>query len=228
MKMPEYGIEQMINSALVCKRKSDTHERHYIGASLLGDQCDRKIWYYRYEPPAIKDGRVLRIFRIGDYFEDFVIEMLRDAGVKVFNVDENGKQFGFVDGEVSGHCDGVVVGLPESDQPHVLEVKSMNNSTFNQLKKKGLKATNIKYYGQIQVYTLKLELQDGLFIAMNKDNQELYFERLKLDKFYAMALIEKGKEIAKLTTPPKRTFKKNFYLCNMCGKKKECYEDTRE
>ena len=217
----------MINSALVCKRKSTAKKRHYVGASSLGDCCDRKIWYTRFEPAEIKDGRILRIFEIGDLIEAYVIQLLKYAGTQVFEKDAKGEQFGFSDNGVSGHLDGVVVGLPESSKPHVLEIKSMKHSNFLQLQKKGLKAAQIKYYAQMQIYMLKMELENGLMIVMNKDTQELYFERIKLDKLYAKALVKKGQDINKMEVPPPRAWKKPNFNCNMCNHKKECWNDER-
>lgn len=218
------GTAKLLDDYFVSKRKKET-PRDYLGASFLGDECDRQIWYkYKLPRPEV-DARRMRIFELGHMIEAWLIQSLKDAGLTVYDKDEAGKQFGFIDEEIAGHCDGVVVGLPESDKPHLLEMKGLAHDWFTKLQKSGLEAYSRPYWVQIHIYMYKLELEDCLFMAMNKDNCELYYERVKLDTRLAKAELLKGKEIARSVNEPERKYaKSNFFKCKMCDYQKECWK----
>ena len=219
------GIAKLVDDAII-KKASEEKSRNYMGASIIGEECDRKLWYQFKHPKPILDPRIQRIFRMGDKVEDLVVYWLKDAGLTVYDVDKNGEQFGFVDGDVAGHCDGVIIGLPGSDKPHLLEVKSAKNSSFNQYVKNGVKKQSSTYYIQMQSYMHKLGLERALFVMMNKDNQELYFERVKYDKVAAHSALLRAKEIAGSDEMPDRKYAKStFYKCRFCDYAKECWDE---
>ena len=81
------------------------------------------------------------LFETGDREEDRVVSNLRAVGVKVWEKDpETGKQIRFT--ECGGHfalsLDGVGEGFKESDTPHTLEFKTMNEKNFKAMKNLGL------------------------------------------------------------------------------------------
>jgi len=226
VKLPTMGTLGLIDRGILSEIKKGG--RGYLGISQIGHECDRKLWYDYTSPKPVDDARIKRIFDFGNMIEDYVVGLLRKAGLTVYDKDENGKQFGVVlaGGTVAGHSDGVVTGLPESSKPHLLEIKSMKNSSFNQLKKKGVKACSDTYWGQVQGYMGELKLENCLFIAMNKDNCELYQERIKYDPFLHKALINRAIDITSLDIPPKRmTTKKTFFKCKMCSHYEECWNE---
>ena len=226
MKMPTLGILNKVDESILSTIK-DKKQRDYLGCSSLGDECERKIWYgYRQRKP-VDNPRVQRIFDMGNVIEDYLISLLKKVdGISIFEKDDDGNQYGveFLNGRVKGHIDGVIVGLPESKEPHLLEIKSMKNSVFNQYKKKGLKANSDTYHGQMQLYMGGLNLSNGLFIAMNKDNQELYVERVKFCEFEFKVLKAKAESILNSNTPPIKAYGKpeTFFKCKMCNHREEC------
>lgn len=117
------------------KRKGDAEtQRGYLGASIVGHECERFLWFVfrgvvREETP----GRVYRLFETGDLAEARFVAELRAIGCTVYDRDEKGEQFSVeaLGGHLSGHTDGVVVGLPEAPKtPHVLETKTKNAGNF--------------------------------------------------------------------------------------------------
>jgi len=127
------GVARLIDNAIEEKVKKK-ESRDYMGASGLGMECSRQLWYSFHEPKPILDPRVNRIFDLGNMLEDYVIRLLRDAGVTILTHQDDGKQFGFVDGDIAGHIDGVITaGLPESTKPHLFECKSANDKNFKKL-----------------------------------------------------------------------------------------------
>lgn len=218
------GTLKLIDDAILERSKKQS-PRDYMGASILGEECDRKLWYSYKIPWTVDDPRLQRIFDMGNIIEDYVIKLLKDAGITVYDVDSDGEQFGFVDGKIAGHSDGVLIGLPESSKPHLFECKSANETSFKKFVKDGLKKTNDKYWAQVHIYMQKLKLERCLFVVMNKNTQELYLERVKYDKFVADHYLLRGHEIAAMETEPDRKYaKKTFYKCKWCNYKDRCWE----
>ena len=119
------GTARLVDESIEKRCKSQT-PRDYLGASILGTECDRQLWYQFHHPKPVDDPRVQRIFDLGNILEDYMIKLLKESGIEVWDVDADGEQFGFIDEEVAGHCDGVAQGFPESTVPHLLEFKSAN------------------------------------------------------------------------------------------------------
>ena len=145
---------EAIYAAYVAKR--DEKERNYLGASIIGDPCARKLFYsFRWvSPPERFDGRMLRLFETGHREEARMIADLRMSGVEVWDVDENGEQFGFSDhgGHFRGHMDGVLMGVKEAPKtPHLFEAKTHNLKSFKKLLSEGV-ASKPLHVAQMQIY----------------------------------------------------------------------------
>lgn len=225
MEMPKDGTLKLIDDAIL-DRASKEKSRSYMGGSILGTECDRQLWYSYKRPWKVDSAKLQRIFDLGNILEDYVIKLLKDAGITVFAEDENGKQFGFVDGEIAGHSDGVLLGLPESSKPHLFECKSANDKSYKLVEKNGVEKWNEKYWAQIHVYMKKLNLERCLFVVINKNTCELYIERIKYDRHVANHYLLRGHDIASRQEPPTRKYhSKTFYKCKFCNFAKECWDE---
>lgn len=210
----------------ILERASKEESRSYMGGSILGIECDRQLYWAYHTPFKVDDARVQRIFDMGNIIEDYVIKLLRDAGIKVFDKDEKGEQFGFVDGEIAGHSDGILVGLPESSDPHLFECKSANDKNFKLFQKNGVEKTKNEYWVQVHVYMQKLRLKKCLLVVMNKNTQELYTEIIEYDRMVADTYIMRGKDIAQATELPMRKYNSStFFKCRFCNFNEKCWED---
>lgn len=216
------GIAASVDEA----SKRELKKRDYVGASILGEECMRKIWYIYHMPKPVEDPRVQRIFDMGNLIEDYLVSLLEKTGAKVWTKNpETGEQFGFTEGNVGGHCDGVIQGIPESSKPHLLEFKSANAKGFKEFVDKGCKGKSMTYWVQVQVYMYKLNLNDCLFIVMNKDNQELYFERIKKEKGVGKMYIDRGNMVAEMESEPERKYMNpSFWKCKFCNWRVECWK----
>ena len=68
--------------------------RSYLGASLIGGECDCALWYrFRWFKSSSFSGRILRLFNRGYMEEARFIALLLAFGIKVFQQDGEGKQF---------------------------------------------------------------------------------------------------------------------------------------
>lgn len=212
-------IAQKVDEALLVKRETP---RTYLGASSLGTECDRQLWLSFFFPKEVDKAEVLRKFKVGHYLEPMVVELLKNAGFQVWELDEDGSQFGFKDGQIAGHCDGFIM---LEGEPHLLEIKTANSFSFKNFVKKGF-TDNERYRVQVQVYMHKFKLKNALCVVMNKDSQEMYYEIVPYDKIAAEYALRRGQEILDTELMPDRKYvsKMNF-KCKFCNYYKECWDE---
>jgi len=199
--------------------------RKRLGLSEIGHPCKRYLWY-RYHgrelPPV--PGQVLRLFNLGNIIEDAVKDDFRLAGYTIRNEQ---KALYFVHNGVTlyGHIDGVIEGLIESEKAHILEIKTANEKSFADLKKKGnYEVWNPKYKAQVHAYMLGCGLTRALAVVYNKNTSELYTERIRLEKEYVVNLLaDVFSAIAQGEPPEKHCPKPDWYEAKFCGYYDECF-----
>lgn len=164
--------------------ESQRKPRHHLGLSQAGHKCGRYLWYTHqgYEGKPI-EGRILRLFQLGNLLEDQVVADLRACG---FNIYHQQREVVFTQGETKlvGHIDGIIEGLLESPAtPHLFECKSASKKKFDELLKLGsYRKWNETYFWQLQFYMLGLKLKRAAAFVYCKDDSRLYMERVKLDR----------------------------------------------
>lgn len=213
-------IQQRIDDAIMAIANKKP-SRNYLGASSIGEECDRKLWYSFHEPIKVDDPRVHRIFDLGHLLESYCLSMLKHAGYEVF-YEESGEQFGFTDEEIAGHCDGVII---IDDHPHLLEIKTANDKRFAEMVKDGVEKSDPVYFTQMQVYMKYMELDRALFFAINKNTSALHMEIVKYEKIKADYAINRGKEIVRgEKEEAKRKYSSpSFYRCKFCNYRSKCW-----
>ena len=229
-------IIPFIDKALVLENQKEP-KRTYLGASSLGEPCKRKLQYrYMQTPPDEGkdfDGRTLRIFQVGHDFEDLAIAWLVRAGFNLLTEDKQGRQFGFdtADGQIKGHVDGIITDGPvDWSYPFLWECKSANDKKWNEFKKKGTKETNQVYYAQVVLYQAYMGLMDNpaLFTVVNKNTQEIYFEKIPFNAKVAQRVSDAAVNILKATSSgemmPRVATKADSFLCKFCEFKIKCWE----
>lgn len=186
--IPPRPEQQIINRVYAAIEKEQATPDLYlgrIGASFLGEECARKIWLdWRGFAREQFEGRMLRLFQTGHLQEARIVEDLRRAGLAVWDKQEDGRQYEFSD--PTGHCvtkvDGLVRGVPGSAKPHVLEVKTHNKNSFSTLMKKGVQEAKPAHYAQMQISMALAGLSRALYVAVCKDDEQFYVERVKEEK----------------------------------------------
>lgn len=219
-------IVNKIHDSIYEKIKKKEH-RDYLGASSLGVECERKLWYMYHRPKNLHAARTQMIFDFGHMTEDYLISILKDT-FDVYEKDpETNEQFGFVDGDIAGHCDGFI---KIDSEVMLLEIKSMNQARFNAVKKHGLKEKERTYWIQMQIYMTKIfDVKHGLFLALNKNTCELLPIIVDKENDVADAYIERGKQIVKAVSPFQRKYSKsNSFQCRMCDYSKECWHENED
>lgn len=212
------------------KKSGDAEKaRPYLGASAIGGECKRALWYsFRWASKEDFDGRMYRLFQSGHLAEPRFIADLRAIGCTVWDCDPaTGKQFGasHFGGHMRGHCDGVAKGIPGGgNKPHLLEFKTHSAKSFADLKKKGMQSAKPQHWAQCQWYMGKMNLDRALYLAVNKDTDELYSERIEFDQVEYEKILAKGESIIFATEPPpKISDDPKFYLCNWCAHNAVCH-----
>lgn len=206
--------------------------RRYLGASIIGHDCLRYLWLsFRGFRAAPFPGRMLRLFERGRREEQMFIEELRGAGATVLDIDAStGHQWAvdFCGGHVRGHADGVACDIPGSGHAwHLLEFKTHSEKSFSELKKKGVKAAKPQHFVQMQIYMLGLQLNRALYLAVNKNTDELYAERIRFDKEAAESAIRRAHDVVSSNDPPERLSERpDFYKCKTCNFYSVCFPDA--
>lgn len=203
-----------------------------LGASTIGEECLRKLFFsWRGYIREEFEGRVLRLFQTGHREEDRIIADLRAAGLSVWDRDETtGEQFTYTDetGHFVAKLDGVVRGVPGAEKkPHTLEIKTHSEKSFNAVSREGLRATKILHYAQMQAGMWLSGLERGLYVALNKNNETYYIERVYVDHAYIAELKAKIEAIVlNPLTPPGISRKANAPGCRFCIYMDVCVQEA--
>lgn len=229
--MPPLPKPRASTVAAIYKAYEDANEPRdgkTIPVSQLAEECSRKLWFDFRWVSAHEDipGRVLRLFETGNIEEERWVEDLRRIGCEVVDRAEDGRQIrvDLCGGHVGGYLDSEILGLPEAPRTwHVGEMKSHNAKSFADLKKKGVKESKPLHYGQLQTYMHARGRDRGVYLAVCKDTDELYAERVHYDAEYCLRLLAKAERIIAANEPPPGV---DNYTCQWCRHKAICKEDA--
>lgn len=242
--------------ALIDQVILEEHERepprHYLGASSIGDECSRKLWY-RYNGHKEKfDAKTLRRFADGHRTEEVILGWLRNCeSIELYNArnledglpsfqrhtrseaDISVNQIGFsrFNGKFAGHYDAIGRGFPQAPKTwHIVEVKCVNEKAFEELKK--LKSQNEKtaielwnpeYWSQVQVYMHMEGLKRSIHIVATPGARDLISVRTDYNKAHAEAMLAKAKRIIDAKEPLERIGGPTFWKCKQCSFRDICH-----
>lgn len=218
----KHGTAALINAA---HEAAQEPPRPHMGCSLIGDPCERKLWLsFRWAVVERFDGRILRLFRRGQHEESFVLADLERIGVKFKpSAMQHRVDFG---SHVSGSLDGIILsGVPEAPKAaHVLEVKTHSAKSFAALKKDGVEKSKPLHFVQMQAYMHGTGIDRALYVAVNKDNDELHVERLHYQADVATYYIERAQRIALSDRmPPPLSTDASWWECKFCAAHEFCH-----
>jgi hypothetical protein len=209
--------------------KQDDGYREHLGASLIGEMCERSLWYsFRWTSRARFTGRMLRLFQTGHLQEDRLVSDLRNIGVQVMSVDPgNGQQWRVRDetGHFGGSMDSVGIGFPEAPKTwHLVEFKTHSLKSFNDLKRNGLQNSKPRHWAQMHTYMHLAGLERGMYLAVCKDNDEIYQERLHADPSEGIRLVAKAGRIVSSPAPLSRiAHTPEWHECRFCDHHPTCW-----
>lgn len=201
--------------------RDEQEPRDYIGASSIGSDCLRQIWY-QFKGKKAEDvpTKFVRAWAIGKKLEHLVVEWLILAGVKVEtnNFTYHAQDMPYF----QGHFDGIMTWRKKRA---ILEIKTAKDASFKIFVKKGCKVWNPQYYAQIQSYMGMSGINSTYILVLNKDNSDLSDELVTFDPVFYQKLLEKAKMIHGANVePPRINGSALFYKCKMCKYNKTCHK----
>lgn len=209
-------------------REYDPPFRAKLGGSIMGRECAREIWYsFRWTTKKQFDGRLLRLFNRGHLEEARFLAMLEMIGCEVWATTLGGGQFKVTghDGHSGGTLDAIIRGIPECPTVALLgEFKTHNTKNFLKLKTEGLLRAKWEHYIQMQIYMGRQSLVGGLYLAVNKDTDELHGELVAFDAIaFARANERAAMIISAKTAPPRIGKDATWFKCKFCDQRGVCH-----
>lgn len=203
--------------------------RSHLGASLIGRDCARELWYkFRWVNKSNHIGRIVRLFNRGHLEEGRFVALLKLINCQVWQVDEQGKQFrvSMVGGHFGSAIDAVVKGCPDiPDEPIIGEFKTHGDKSFQKLKKVGVREAKLEHFIQMTIYMGYYRLRWALYLAVNKNDDELYAEIVEFDQGIYNAYTQRGEYIVLSPTPPEKLNNSPaFFTCKMCDHREVCHK----
>jgi len=214
----------------------DNYEGRTISVGTLAAECERSLFYsFRWASEKESfSGQQLRLFDTGNREESRIVADLRAIGCEVVDVEEaTGRQITVTacGSHVRGKLDAEILGLPEARQTvHVGEFKTHNAKSFAALKKDGLQKSKPLHYGQLMTYMHLRGRDRGIYIAVSKDTDEIYAERVKIDLPYVLRLLARAQRIIDANEPPLKLHEdpnaKMAFACGWCRHRPICHENA--
>lgn len=216
----------------------DDGPRSHMGASEIGEKCERYLWYkFRWIVIEKFKPQMLRLFNRGHREEPFLAKLLEKAGFDVQLIDPvTGKQFQFsaCDGHFGGSCDGVAYLLAGSelgkkfpqwvDVPLLVEFKTKATGRgFDNLCTSGVRVSEPKHYAQRSVYSMAFDLDHTIYVTVNKNDDDLYIEFDDVDKDAGARFVDRAYDIIHSPNPPARLHEQPEHQdCKYCPAKNLC------
>lgn len=208
-------------------KAKEERARRYIGASIVGDQCDNYLALsmrgFPNDPPS---PQLKRIFALGHALEDQVVaDLKKHADLRVWEVDGlTGKQHTYTDwgGHISCHMDGHIE--LDDDVVRCLEIKSMNRNSFDKFQTYGVKRSHPHYFAQLQMMMGMSGFTEAVFISLCKDNSAYHAQLVAYDEIefaFIRARVERileGGRVSRITDDPLD------WRCQGCFKRTSCWD----
>lgn len=207
------GIIKDLIYKSILEKKQNEPERDYLGFSEIGN-CPRYLWI-KYHYPQLREPMSEKqaiIFENGHWVERKLIQQMRDAG-RIITGQQ--KEASYFDGQFKGHIEGFFENHPEYGKVP-FEIKGPNQSNFKELVKKGVKEKFYNYYVQAQINMYAHGFDKLVFIAENKDNQDLHEEVIFLDSKCIQKTMEKAEKVLFGTIPKGISSRRDFWKCFHC------------
>lgn len=239
-KLPDITDPTLDAADKALEAAQDKSRRPYLGASAIGDPCERKLWYsFRWTARPSFNALTLKRFEDGHRAEDIQADRLRMVdGIELITHGKDGRQMGFtsVHGHFKGHYDGIISGLLQAPKcTSIWEHKATDEKKQAKLaklksekgEKAALKEWDEIYYGQAQIYMKAEGLTRHYLTCSSPGCRTTVSCRTDYCQEDADALEAKAERIIATDKPPIGISKDPaFYLCKWCDFSAICYGDA--
>lgn len=211
-------------------RQGDGGFRTHLGASLIGDECARKLqlgWRWAVKPKF--GARLLRLFNRGHLEEARFLSLLEMIpGVELWACKPDGGQFKWSNfgGHFGSALDGIARGIPDlpPGMPCYCEFKTAATKSFKETKEDGVACAHYEHYVQMQQCMKYYQLPAALYMMVNKETDELHAEIVYYDENIADRFTERAKEIIFADyAMPRMNNSPTFFKCKWCDKAAVCH-----
>lgn len=226
-------------------REDGEEKRSHLGASQIGGKCVRAVYYgHRWttaskprgrknEDKKAAESRMRRLWNRGHLEEGRFIAMLLMIGVAVYQQDADGNQYRISahGGHFAGSGDGILLNVPDLPPgvPCLGEFKTHGSKSFDDLITDGVKESKPEHYAQMQIYMHHFGLMYALYVAVNKDTDDLHMEIVMYDRPVADFMLDRAHKILFNIDPPPRPRSANpgYFMCkSFCDHTAVCYHTT--
>ena len=207
--------------------------RPYLGASIVGDECLRKVQYDWWCRPE-HSGRIREIFDRGHYFEQRARMRLVGAGFKF--APRELLSFCAVNGLLRGNCDGIIIAGPDLAGAYVIypalwEHKAVNAKNWRVLERDGLEKAFPRYAAQVALYQAYLDKTNpALFTATNADACEQLHFLVPFNAARAQLWSDRAVDVIEATRAGELLARayddQGDWHCRMCPHAKRCWGVT--
>ncbi len=223
------AVNALLDAGALAEQQHEAR-RDYLGASLIGEWCMRKI-QYSWQCESVFPARTKRIFARGHLFETVSVEALTAVGFRI----ERGTErcaFTAADGRFKGHVDGIIIAgpdLPGVAYPCLWEHKALGDSGWKKLEKDGIVKAYEQYHAQCQIYMayLGLDANPCLFTALNSNTCEALHLLVPFDAAVAQAASDRAVTVIRATEAgellDRATDNPSDWRCKMCNHRERCW-----
>ena len=224
------AINAYVEQASACKHAND-QPRGYLGASLIGDECLRKIQFEWMVATTNFPARVRSIFARGHFFEGESRQLLINAGFAFAPPEVLG--FIAVDGLIAGHADGIIIKAPAVPglylaTPALWEHKALNAKNYRAVERDGLAKVFPRYAAQVALYQnfLKVVANPALVTITNADTCERLYFTVLFDARRAQEASDRAVQVIEATRVgellPRLDQSLEDFRCKMCSRRERC------
>lgn len=225
------AIEDAIALDSVAEYREPEPGRWHLGASEIGHNCSRKIWYsFRWARKIEHTGQQLRLFNRGHHEEPKFIHRLERVGIKVTEKDPaTGKQWQMEhpsEPHYGGSLDGIAVvpGVPEPFNVMIAEFKTHNDASFTKLLKDGVRLSKPQHFAQMSSYGQVKQYPLGLYCAINKNTDALAIRVTPLQYSLGEITYKKAVDIIRSqAAPPRLSENSAHHVCKYCDYRGPCH-----
>ena len=220
------AINERVEQASLVKHANDV-PRDYLGASLIGETCLRKI-QFEWQTSATFSARVRSIFARGHYFETESRQQLQEAGFVFAPVEALG--FIVPGGLIAGHADGIINYVSHDISltiPALWECKALNAKNARAIERDGLAKVFPRYAGQVAIYQNFLGVfNPALLTIVNSDTCERLHFTVAFDPRLAQETIDRAVDVVRATRAdellPRLDPELKDFRCRMCAHRERC------
>jgi hypothetical protein len=157
---------------------------------------------------------------LSDDAAHIVVATAIGQGPRQWNFKDHGDHF-------AGSSDGMVRGPGLPDGWGGLEEKTHSDKSFKSLVKSGVISSKPVHYVQMQIYMHYFKLKWSLYLAVNKNDDELYAELVYYKEEVALYHIDNARKVILSPVAPMRiTEDPSWFECKFCAFREICHYQT--